>query len=172
MLRVSNALNLEAEQLKEIAMVDLAYRLLTQTKKPTNYRELFNELVEMKGMSQEEAMDIIAQVYTEINLDGRFICLGENMWGLKRWYLVETQEESAEGGFRGKYLLDDFDDDDEDLDEEYDEVEEDDLITNVSDDDEDLDADFDDEDESDEEFSDEDDDEADTDDDDDEDLDM
>lgn len=169
---MSNALNLEAEQLKEIAMVDLAYRLLTQTKKPANYRELFNELVEMKGMSQEEAMDIIAQVYTEINLDGRFICLGENMWGLKRWYLVETQEESAEGGFRGKYLLDDFDDDDEDLDEEYDEVEEDDLITNVGDDDdEDLDADFDDEDESDEEFSDEDD-EADTDDDDDEDLDM
>ncbi|BAU26433.1 DNA-directed RNA polymerase subunit delta [Aneurinibacillus soli] len=168
---MSNALNLEAEQLKEIAMVDLAYRLLTQTKKPTNYRELFNDLVEMKGMSKEQAMDIIAQVYTEINLDGRFICLGENMWGLKRWYLVETQEESAEGGFRGKFLLDDFDDDD-DLDEEYDEVEETDLITTGDDEeDEDLDADFDEEEESDEEFSDEDDDEADSDEDD-ENLDM
>ena len=137
-------------------MVDLAYRLLTQTKKPANYRELFNELVEMKGMSKETAMDVIAQVYTEINLDGRFICLGDNMWGLKRWYLVETQEESAEGGFRSKFVLDD-DFDDDDLDEEYDEVEEeDDLITIGDEDEEDLDADFDDEEEADEGFEDED----------------
>lgn len=139
-------------------MVDLAYRLLTQTKKPANYRELFNELVEMKGISQEQAMDVIAQVYTEINLDGRFICLGDNMWGLKRWYLVETQEESAEGGFRGKFALDD-DFDDDDLDEEYDEVEEEDDLIAIGDEDEDddLDDDFDDEEEADEGFGDEDD---------------
>jgi DNA-directed RNA polymerase subunit delta len=152
--RLSNALNLEAEKIQEMAMVDLAYQLLSQSKKPAYYRDLFKELTEMKNMSESEAMDMIAQVYTEINLDGRFICLGDNLWGLKRWYLVETQEESAEGGFRGKFALDDDDDfdDEEELEEEYDDLD-DDHIDDMDDDD-DLSGDFDDDDEVDEEFDD------------------
>jgi DNA-directed RNA polymerase subunit delta len=148
---LSNALNLEAEKIQEMAMVDLAYQLLSQSKKPAYYRDLFKELTEMKNMSESEAMDMIAQVYTEINLDGRFICLGDNLWGLKRWYLVETQEESAEGGFRGKFVLDDDDDfdDEEELEEEYDVLDDDhmngmddDLSGDFDDDDDDVDEEF------------------------------
>lgn len=144
---MSNALNLEAEKINEMAMVDLAYQMLNQSKKPAYYRDLYKELTEMKNMSESEAMDMIAQVYTEINLDGRFICLGDNLWGLKRWYLVETQEESAEGGFRAKFALDDDDDDfDDDLEEEYDEIDND-NVNDVEDEDEAVDDDFDDEEE-------------------------
>jgi DNA-directed RNA polymerase subunit delta len=148
---LSNALNLEAEKIQEMAMVDLAYQLLSQSKKPAYYRDLFKELTEIKNMSESEAMDMIAQVYTEINLDGRFICLGDNLWGLKRWYLVETQEESAEGGFRGKFVLDDDDDfdDEEELEEEYDVLDDDhmngmddDLSGDFDDDDDDVDEEF------------------------------
>jgi DNA-directed RNA polymerase subunit delta len=147
---LSNALNLEAEKIQEMAMVDLAYQLLNQSKKPVYYRDLYKELTEMKNMSESEAMDMIAQVYTEINLDGRFICLGDNLWGLKRWYLVETQEESAEGGFRAKFALDDDDDDfedEEELEEEYDDLDDDhvddldDDHDDISDDDDDFDDD-------------------------------
>ncbi|MFT9849165.1 DNA-directed RNA polymerase subunit delta [Aneurinibacillus sp. REN35] len=152
---MSNALNLEAEKINEMAMVDLAYQMLNQSKKPAYYRDLYKELTQMKDMSESEAMDMIAQVYTEINLDGRFICLGDNLWGLKRWYLVETQEESAEGGFRAKFALDDDDDDfDDDLEEEYDEIDND-NVNDVDDDDEEdetVDDDFDDEEEAEEEF--------------------
>ncbi|MED0681158.1 DNA-directed RNA polymerase subunit delta [Aneurinibacillus thermoaerophilus] len=141
---MGNALNLEAEKIQEMAMVDLAYRILNESKKPAYYRDLYKQLTEMKNMSESEAMDMIAQVYTEINLDGRFICLGDNLWGLKRWYLVETQEESAEGSFRGKFALDDDDDyeDEEELEEEYDELDDGDI--EASDDEhDDLDADYD-----------------------------
>ncbi|MMZ50320.1 DNA-directed RNA polymerase subunit delta [compost metagenome] len=173
---MSNALNLEAEEVKEMAMVDLAYQMLNQSKKPAYYRDLYKEITEMKNMSESEAMDMIAQVYTEINLDGRFICLGENLWGLKRWYLVETQEESAESGFRGKFALDDDDDfeDDEGLEEEYDEIDND-RVNDVDEDDEDVDVDddfADDEKETDEEFDEDLDDEELENEDEDEDLDM
>jgi DNA-directed RNA polymerase subunit delta len=154
---VSSALNLEAEKIQEMAMVDLAYQLLNQSKKPAYYRDLYKELTEMKNMSESEAMDMIAQVYTEINLDGRFICLGDNLWGLKRWYLVETQEESAEGGFRGKFALDDdddFDEDEEEIEEEYEDVD-DEQVDDIDDDEEDIDDDFVDEEETEEEFEDE-----------------
>nr|WP_027415242.1 DNA-directed RNA polymerase subunit delta [Aneurinibacillus terranovensis] len=158
---MSNALNLEPEKVREMAMVDLSYNILAQAKKPYYYRDLYKELTDLKNLSDQEAMDLIAQVYTEINLDGRFICLGENLWGLKRWYLVETQEESAEGALRGKFVLDD---DDDDYDDEEDEVPDYDSIlvgTNDDDtDDQDIEADpdsFDDDevDETDEEFEDE-----------------
>ncbi|WP_276913580.1 DNA-directed RNA polymerase subunit delta [Aneurinibacillus aneurinilyticus] len=169
---MSNALNLEAEEVKEMAMVDIAYQMLNQSKKPAYYRDLYKEITAMKNMSESEAMDMIAQVYTEINLDGRFICLGENLWGLKRWYLVETQEESAESGFRGKFALDDDDDfeDDDELEEEYDEIDN----AHVDDEDEEeIDDDFaDDEKETDEEFDEELDDEELENEDEDEDLDM
>ncbi|MBN6187104.1 DNA-directed RNA polymerase subunit delta [Aneurinibacillus sp. BA2021] len=150
---MSNALNLEAEKVSEMAMVDLAYQMLNQSKKPAYYRDLYKELTEMKNMSESEAMDMIAQVYTEINLDGRFICLGDNLWGLKRWYLVETQEESAEGGFRAKFALDDDDDFDDDLEEEYDELDDDNVNDIDDEDDEAVDDDFaDDDEEAEEEF--------------------
>lgn len=119
---LSSLLNLEPEQIKEMAMVDLAFRYLTESKKPYNFNELYSELSQLKGLTEVETKSLIAQIYTEINLDGRFICLGDNQWGLKRWYLVETQEESAEGALlRNKYLDDDDFDDEEDVleDEDY-----------------------------------------------------
>jgi DNA-directed RNA polymerase subunit delta len=146
---LSNLLNLEPEQIKEMAMVDLAFRFLSETKKTYTFQELYRELCQLKGLTEDEMKSLIAQIYTEINLDGRFLCLGDNQWGLKRWYLVETQEESVEGSLhRSKYLDDDDDYEDEEdlLDEEYDldDLDEDDI--DRLDDDEDEDADlFDDE---------------------------
>lgn len=38
---------------------------------------------------------MIAQLYTEINIDGRFICVGKSLWGLKRWYPTEQATDAA-----------------------------------------------------------------------------
>lgn len=148
---LSSLLNLEPEQIKEMAMVDLAYRLLTETKKPYKYVDLYGEISQLKNLSEEEMKTFIAQIYTEINLDGRFLCLGDGQWGLKRWYLVETQEETAEGGNRRKYL-----DDDDDFDDDEVELEEDFEIEDISDDIDRLgEEDDEDEEEEEEEFDDE-----------------
>ncbi len=143
--------NIEAERLSEMAMVDIAFEILKETNRPYNFRELMDEISALRGLTNEQMMSIIAQVYTEVNIDGRFVCIGDNTWGLKRWYPTETVEESQEGGKKKKAILDD-DFDDYELEEEITEEDEEDDISVFEDDDFADDDDFDDEIEDDEEI--------------------
>lgn len=129
-------------------MVDLAFMVLKAANTPYYYRDLMNEVAKLRGLSDEEINDVIAQLYTEINIDGRFACVGTNLWGLKRWYPVDKSEDALTGAKRPR-IINDEDDDDED---DYHEEEE----TYNSDDD--FDADSEDEDGEDELFDGEDDD--------------
>ena len=86
-------LKITTEQAREMPMVDLAFELLKSANTPFYYRDLIMEIAKIRGLSQEEINQVIAQVYTEINIDGRFACVGSNMWGLKRWYPVERSED-------------------------------------------------------------------------------
>nr|WP_206703950.1 MULTISPECIES: DNA-directed RNA polymerase subunit delta [Paenibacillus] len=134
-------------------MVDLAFMVLKAANTPYYYRDLMNEVAKLRGLSDEEINDVIAQLYTEINIDGRFACVGTNLWGLKRWYPVDKSEDALTGAKRPR-IINDEDDDDED---DYHEEEE----TYNSDDD--FDADSEDEDGEDELFDGEDDDDSDDD---------
>lgn len=129
--------HIDSEKLSEMALVDIAYEILRETNRTYNFRELMDELVTLRKMTNEQLMAIIAQVYTEINIDGRFVCLGDNVWGLKRWYPTDTVEETQEGGGTKKkkvVLDDDFDDYDAE-DEGVEEFEEDDVVIFEEDDD-------------------------------------
>ncbi len=103
------------DQAKEIPMVDVAFEILKAANTPYYYRDLMREIAKFKGLSEEEAKEVIAQVYTEINIDGRFACVGQNLWGLKRWYPVEKGDEAVTGGAKRPRIINDEDDDDDDL---------------------------------------------------------
>lgn len=122
--------HIDPEKLSEMALVDIAYEILRETNRTYNFRELMDELAELRGMTNEQVMSIIAQVYTEINIDGRFVCLGDNVWGLKRWYPTDTVEETQEGGVakKKKVILDDDFDDFETEDELVEDYEEDEVV--------------------------------------------
>lgn len=104
-------------------LVELAYEILKAKGEPLYFRELMREVQALRGMSEEEAMEVIARLYTEINIDGRFVCIGQNVWGLKRWYPVDKVAERTLGGKRFiRGSGDAFSDEDEDLElDEYDE---------------------------------------------------
>ncbi|MFC6232245.1 DNA-directed RNA polymerase subunit delta [Paenibacillus allorhizosphaerae] len=109
-------LKISSEQAKEMPMVDLAFELLKTANTPFYYRDLMSEIAKIKGLSDDEVMQVIAQLYTEINIDGRFACVGTNLWGLKRWYPVEKSEDAVGSGKRPRIINDEDDDlDDEDL---------------------------------------------------------
>lgn len=74
-------------------MIELANLILFEEKKAINFKEVFEKIVKIKEISEEEKQDYIAQFYTDLNVDGRFIMIGSNMWGLKRWYPVEQIDE-------------------------------------------------------------------------------
>ncbi|WP_308637274.1 DNA-directed RNA polymerase subunit delta [Paenibacillus silvisoli] len=113
-------LKIDPEVVKEMPMVDLAFELLKAANTPFYYRDLMMEIAKVRGLSQEQINDVIAQVYTEINIDGRFACVGSNMWGLKRWYPVERNEDPVGNAKRSRIINDDEEDDDLYPDEEED----------------------------------------------------
>ncbi|RKN85726.1 DNA-directed RNA polymerase subunit delta [Paenibacillus ginsengarvi] len=106
-------LKIDAEQAKEMPMVDLAFEVLKASKNPFYYRDLMQEIAKIKGLSDDDVMQVIAQLYTEINIDGRFACVGTNLWGLKRWYPVEKSEDAAVGASKHPRIINDDDDDDD-----------------------------------------------------------
>lgn len=144
-------LKIDPEKVHEIPMVDLAFMVLKTANTPYYYRDLMNEVARLRGMSEEDINQAIAQLYTEINIDGRFACVGTNLWGLKRWYPVDRSEDPVSNAKRPRIINDD-DDDDNDLEDFVDEEEE-----TYSGDDEDYTA-LDEDSDDDELFSDEDDD--------------
>lgn len=111
-------LKLDPERIKEMPMVDLAFELLKSANTPYYYRDLMMEIAKVRKLSADGVNQVIAQVYTEINIDGRFACVGSNMWGLKRWYPVEKNEDPITNAKRPRIINDEDDDDDLFADEE------------------------------------------------------
>ena len=108
-------LKLDPERLKEMPMVDLAFEVLKAANTPYYYRDLMMEIAKVRKLSADDINQVIAQVYTEINIDGRFACVGSNMWGLKRWYPVERNEDPIANAKRPRIINDEDELDDEDL---------------------------------------------------------
>ncbi|OXM14701.1 DNA-directed RNA polymerase subunit delta [Paenibacillus herberti] len=120
----------DAERLREMPMVDLAFEVLKSANTPFYYRDLMKEIAKYRGLKGDEVNNVIAQVYTEINIDGRFACVGSNTWGLKRWYPVEKNEDPISNAKRPRIINDEDDLEDEEVfeaeeDENYTETEED-----------------------------------------------
>jgi DNA-directed RNA polymerase subunit delta len=111
-------LKITNDQAKEMPMVDVAFHILKAANKTFFYRELMDEVAKVKGIQGEEILDKIAQLYTEINIDGRFACVGKNEWGLKRWYPVDKGDDAVGGAGRPRIINDDDDDLDAEIDED------------------------------------------------------
>ena len=159
------------EQLKEMSLIDVAYEVMNGGKDPYAFNQLMNEVAQLVGLTEEEVNEKIAQFYTDVNIDGRFLSLGDNRWGLRSWYPVDKSEEDVVTVTKPKKKKakkavdddfddfdsldeedDDFDDFDADLDDEelldedddLDEDEDDDLLDDdLSEDDEDFEEDLD-----------------------------
>ncbi|WP_144614910.1 DNA-directed RNA polymerase subunit delta [Bacillus cereus] len=81
------------EELKECSMIEVVHSVLGDKKQATTFNELVQEIAQVLGLSQEQVNAKLAQFYTDLNIDGRFINLGENRWGLRSWYPYEQIDE-------------------------------------------------------------------------------
>ncbi|MGO4889125.1 DNA-directed RNA polymerase subunit delta [Anaerobacillus sp. MEB173] len=156
--------NYSKEEIEEMSMVEVAYELMKENKQPFVYYDLMKKVAEIKGMTEDEVKDRTSFLYTDLNVDGRFLCLGETRWGLRSWYPFEQSEEDITTGKSKKKKAsdDDLDDDEfldddelfdheeddfEDLEDELDDIDGDDDDADDDDfddtDDEDFDSDFD-----------------------------
>lgn len=137
-------------------MIEVAHAILSQKGETVPFADLVNAIQTYLDKSDQEIRNRLSQFYTDLNIDGRFISLGENVWGLREWYPYDSVDEEVnhpedeEGAPRRKRrkkvnaFLADVDDDDDvidynDDDPEDDDFDEDDEVEN-DDDSEDLDA--------------------------------
>ncbi|MGE6754869.1 DNA-directed RNA polymerase subunit delta [Rossellomorea sp. NPDC071047] len=156
---------LSKEELRQTSFIELAHEILTEKKKAMPFEDIVKEIKGLLEISEKEVRSRLLQFYTDLNVEGRFIAMGDNSWGLREWYPVDQIEEETVPTMKSSKKkkakkkddedldLDDFDDlDDEDLDyDDLDDTDDDDDLTDDDDDvdvedaDEDLDIDEDDE---------------------------
>ncbi|MDN7244777.1 DNA-directed RNA polymerase subunit delta [Planococcus shenhongbingii] len=90
-----NIRELSQDELVEESFVDLAYAILEETHETKTYSEIVSAIEALLGLSKEDMKARLVQFYTDMNIDGRFLILGENRWGLREWYPVEQIEEES-----------------------------------------------------------------------------
>ena len=120
-------------QLREESFIDLGYAILEDKKNSLTLGELFTEIQTLNEFTDEEMAERKPQFYTDMNIDGRFLAIAENQWGLREWYPVEQIEEESAPTVKVRKkkskTSDDLDDMEEDeiiFEEEFDEFAEED----------------------------------------------
>lgn len=99
-LRLKRRSTLELEvfagqEKSELSMIEVA-RAILETR-GRNHEMYFNDLVnEIQNYLEKSNSDIreaLPLFYTELNVDGSFIPLGDNKWGLRSWYAIDEVDE-------------------------------------------------------------------------------
>ena len=107
---------------------DIAYRLMLKKKKERNFYDLWEEVkAELAKVAAPEELENVEEdisfFYTNLTLDGRFVCVGENKWNLRERvtfdkvhidmneiYADEEEIISEDEDGKDEFIPDDFDD--------------------------------------------------------------
>ena len=68
-----------------MAEVDIAYWMLKNASVAMSTKDLLSRILEIKGLQPQNRGQLMAKIYTTINLDNRFVYMGKSIWGLKEW---------------------------------------------------------------------------------------
>ena len=97
--------------MNEKSLLDYGYDVLSTSKDPVKFIELFNKVVEMSGLefSDAELKSRMSKFYTQLSLDERFITLTDNYWDLRSRHVFEQVHLD---------MIDAYSDEDDEIDEE------------------------------------------------------
>lgn len=74
-------------------MVEVAHAILEDKNEVIEFNQLLVEIQEYMELSDEALESRMARFYTDLNIDGSFISLGDNRWGLRAWYPIDSIDE-------------------------------------------------------------------------------
>ena len=90
-----NFRELTKDQLVEESLIELANSILVEQGQPITFQEIISVIKDLGARTEDQIKAEIVQFYTDMNIDGRFIVLGENRWGLREWYAIDQVEEET-----------------------------------------------------------------------------
>ncbi|MDY5060268.1 DNA-directed RNA polymerase subunit delta [Staphylococcus simulans] len=104
------------EMVDEKSFIDMAHTLLEEKGTTMNLYDIIDEFKALGHYEDNEHLENrIVQFYTDLNTDGRFLNVGENMWGLRDWYSVDDIEEKIAPTIQKFDILDEEDEEDKNL---------------------------------------------------------
>ena len=65
------------------SMIEVAYQVLTNNNGSMPFVDLWKDVSQEMGFNQTQFEDNIAQFYTDLSLDGRFLNMSQNTWDLR-----------------------------------------------------------------------------------------
>lgn len=71
---------------EHLSMIELAHHIVTTEKRHMDFKEIFEKIALYKQWDSKTQNKNLAQFYTDLNMDGRFVSNGTNKWGLKSWH--------------------------------------------------------------------------------------
>ena len=77
----------------ELSMIEVAHEILETTGEVLDFNDLLVRVQEYLGLSKKELDGKMTRFYTNLNVDGSFISLGDNRWGLRAWYPIDAIDE-------------------------------------------------------------------------------
>ena len=80
------------------SMIEVAHAILDQKGEILDFSALLKEVQEFLNINSKELAVATSQFYTDLNIDGSFISLGENRWGLRSWYPIDFIDEEVTQG--------------------------------------------------------------------------
>lgn len=79
----------------ELSMIEVAYAILEQREEVMAFSDLVNQLQTYLDKEDKVIREELPQFYTDLNIDGSFISLGDNTWGLRAWYPIDSIDEEV-----------------------------------------------------------------------------
>ncbi len=135
----------------DLSVVEIAYRILKDRREPIKYRELVEQIIELRGLKPgQDPAKAKARIHTELNIDRRFVNQGKGLCGLREWSVKPPSYKVLEvSAVRGSKSVDrlrseleavaEEDSEDDDYEEDAEDMEELEFLSD--DDDDDIDED-------------------------------
>lgn len=83
----------DGERKNEISMIRVAKAVLEEKGEVMDFNDIIVEVANFIEIDENEMNKRMPQFYTDLNVDGEFISLGDNNWGLRNWYPVDSINE-------------------------------------------------------------------------------
>ena len=79
----------------ELSRIEVARAILEDNGKRMAFADIVNAVQKYLNKSDEEIRERLPQFYTNMNTDGEFISMGENVWALRSWFPYESVDEEV-----------------------------------------------------------------------------
>lgn len=84
---------LKGQDRSELSLIEVAHAILQESGEVYDFNQLLEFLQNYLSLSDADLENKMVRFYTDLNVDGRFISLGDNRWGLRSWYAIDEIDE-------------------------------------------------------------------------------